>query len=191
MKKILLAGFEPFANNLTNPTADWINWMHDRKQNYSDKKIQAIILPVTFSTAMEKFTELYDAFCPDYVILTGLASNRLFLTVERIGINWIDARIPDNDNFQPLAQKIFNDGPDGLFTTIPLEKIINLMSNEFITVKVSTSAGEYVCNDLLYKVLCYTQHKKSQTTFIHLPGVAAHDDYAGIYLALENLVKGL
>ena len=186
IKKILITGFEPFDNDTTNPSADWINWMKGKEPR--DREIRGEILPVTFQGGFESFKKSYDEFLPDIVILTGLAKNRSTLTVERIGINWVDARIPDNNGMKINSQKILADGPDGLFTTVDIEKIITLAAKKEIVVKLSTSAGEYVCNDLLYKALCYTQNKKSQVTFIHIPGL---DNYDGTYLALEAIVNGL
>ena len=186
-KKILISGFEPFNKDLTNPSGDWINWMKS-KESREDLEICGIILPVTFGGAFLEFKKAYDEFCPDLVILTGFAKNRLDLTVERIGINWVDARIPDNDNVLINSQKIDEEGPDGLFTTIDIKRLIELAAIRGVTLKLSTSAGEYVCNDLLYKVLCYDKSKRVPATFIHLPGL---NDYDAIYLALESIVNGL
>ncbi|MBY0414272.1 MAG: hypothetical protein K2Q18_08905 [Bdellovibrionales bacterium] len=186
-KKILISGFEAFDNADTNPSGDWITWMENQKI-FDDKELRGIILPVTFKDGFLKLKEAYDDFQPDFVILTGLAKNRDVLTVERIGINWVDPRIPDNAGIKMSAQKINEDGPDGLFSTIDIEKIKNLVASSGVEIKTSTSAGEYVCNDLLYKTLLYTLHSSSQTTFIHIPGTS---DYDGIYLALLTLINGL
>lgn len=188
-KKILITGFEPFDNDSVNPSGEWINWMKSRLR-ISERIVQGVILPVAFKEGFEKFKEIYDDFCPTVVILTGLAKNRTNLTVERIGINWVDARIPDNSGVILKAQKILPEGPDGLFTTVSIESLTHLCAAVGITLRTSTSAGEYVCNDLLYKVLVYAQSQKKNTlvTFIHLPGV---DNYDGIYLALETIVNGL
>ena len=169
IKKFLIAGFEPFNNDQLNPSGDWIEWMLSRNKK-SDREIHGIILPVTFEGAFLKFKKAYDEICPDFVILTGLARNRSQLTIERIGINWVDARIPDNDGVRLVAQKIDPEGPDGLFTTISLDEVMCIMDLCEVPLKLSTSAGEYVCNDLLYKSLCYLQHKKTSLTFIHMPG---------------------
>ena len=152
-KKILITGFEPFDKDQTNPSGDWINWMK-KKESRKDLEIRGNILPVTFSGAFLDFKKAFDEFCPDMIILTGLAKNRLELTVERIGINWVNARIPDNDNVLITSQKINEEGPDGLFTTIDINRLTELAAINGVTLKLSTSAGEYVCNDLLYKVLC-------------------------------------
>lgn len=187
IKKILITGFGPFDRDSTNPSGEWIDWMNNREKK-SDRQITGVILPVTFNGAYLKFKEAYDDICPDIVILTGLAKNRTELTIERIGINWVDARIPDNDGVTLLAQKIQADGPDGLFTTVSLEEVTRLAAIQEVPVKLSTSAGEYVCNELLYRSLCYVQDKKTPLTFIHIPGA---QNYDGIYLALEAVINSL
>ena len=187
IKKILITGFEPFDSDSTNPSGDFIDWMSNRKKS-EDRLVSGVILPVTFDGAFLKFKKVYDEIYPDIVILTGLAKNRMNLTIERIGINWVDARIPDNGGVTLKSQKIAAEGPDGLFTTVSIEEVIRLGESAGAVIKLSTSAGEYVCNELLYKALCYTQDKKTPVTFIHIPGA---EDYDGIYLALEAVINGL
>lgn len=187
IKKILITGFEPFDSDTTNPSAEWIDWMGNR-DNQADREVLGIVLPVTFNGAFQKFKQAYDDFCPDIVVLSGLAKNRTMLTVERIGINWVDARIPDNNGVTLSAQKIVPEGPDGLFTTVSIEEVTRLAAINETAVKLSTSAGEYVCNELLYRSLYYVQAKKTPLTFIHIPGA---EDYHGIYLALEVVINGL
>lgn len=187
-KKILVTGFEPFDQDQTNPSGEWVNWI--RARSMPGREVKGIILPVSFVGAFEEFKKSFDEFCPDFVILTGLAKNRTQLTVERIGINWVDARIPDNDGVQLRSKKIDESGPDGLFTTIAIEKIVALSEKAGVPMKLSTSAGEYVCNDLLYKTLCYTVDKKTSVTFIHLPQ-RAEGDYEDIFFALLSIVNGL
>ncbi|AUN97541.1 pyroglutamyl-peptidase I [Bacteriovorax stolpii] len=189
-KKILITGFLPFDQDPTNPSGDWVNWMVAKSMPHQTKEriLRGIVLPVTFQGAFPALKKVCDEFCPDIIVMTGLAKNRKELTVERIGINWVDARIPDNDGVQILSSKIDSEGPDGLFTTVPVEKILDLAKASNTPMKLSTSAGEYVCNDLLYKTLCYTLDKKTSATFIHIPG---SDNYDGIYLALESIVNGL
>lgn len=186
-KKILITGFEPFDQDQENPSGDWISWMKERPKEQGIE-VQGVILPVTFKGAFLAFKKVFDDFKPDYIILSGLAKNRTQLTIERIGINWVDARIPDNDGVQIKAQKIDERGPDGLFTTVPIEKVIALSESAGSPMKLSTSAGEYVCNDLLYKVLCYVKDKNVPATFIHIPGRAQYDD---IFQALESVVNGV
>lgn len=189
-KKILITGFTPFDQSEKNPSGDWVNWMIARSmpQKSEERQLKGVVLPVSFHEAFPTLKAVIDDFCPDVIVLTGLASKREVLTVERIGINWIDARIPDNDGVQIFSSKIDETGPDGIFTTIPVERILSLAQVASVPMKLSTSAGEYVCNDLLYKTLLYTRQKKTTVTFIHIPGA---DNYDNIFLGLESIVSEL
>lgn len=190
-KKILITGFEPFDSDTTNPSGDWISWMKDRPMP-NDRETIGALLPVTFDGGFKAFKKVYDEFGPDIVILTGFAKNRKELSVERIGINWVDARIPDNDGVTITMQKIYSNGPDGLFTTIDVVKLTEIAEKAGGLLKLSTSAGEYVCNDLLYKVLFYLKEnekiKKAKATFIHIPLL---DKYDSAYLVLESIVNDI
>jgi pyroglutamyl-peptidase len=187
IKKILITGFEPFDMDITNPTGDWVNWMQIQTPSLG-REVRGVVLPVTFNGGFQAFKKVYDELIPDLVILTGLAKNRKDLTVERIGINWVDARIPDNNGVTLTSKKIDEQGPDGLFTTININELISFAELNGIKLKLSTSAGEYVCNELLYKVLCYTQNKKAQVTFIHFPGL---ENYEDLNRSMEKLVHSV
>ena len=165
-KKILITGFEPFDHATKNISAEWVK--RQQSKTFSDRLVAGAILPVVFHKCFLAFREHFEQVDPDIIILTGLAQNRQKLSVERIGINWMDARIPDNDGQKPVASKILADGPDGLFTTLDLKRLQKLCPD----LVVSTSAGEYVCNDLLYEVLNFVSTKKhrAEVTFFHLPG---------------------
>ncbi len=188
-KKILITGFVPFGPHKKNPTEEWVNRM--RGQKLKNRQVEGIVLPVSFNHAFLEFKKIYDGFRPDVVILTGLAQNRTHLTIERIGINWVDARIPDNDGKEPKMSRIYENAPDGLFTTLPPEKLQNILNLCGIETKISTSAGEYVCNDLLYKVLHYTQNTETEVCFIHFPGFSEPSDYQPTYSALLKVLEGI
>lgn len=186
-KKILISGFEAFDGDIMNPSTELIEWLGIRKLN-NDRVVKSVILPVAFDDAFTSFKKIIDEFSPDIIILTGYAKNRKTLTVERIGINWVDARIPDNKGVVKTSQKINEEGPDGLFTTIDILRLLELFKKTGVELKVSTSAGEYVCNELLYQVLCYTENKKTEVTFIHIPGL---DNYDDVHLAFESVLNAL
>ncbi len=183
-KKILITGFEPFGKSLLNPSGEWVNSLLNK--SFGDRVVKGLILPVTFSGCFEEFKKTFAEFSPDAIIFTGLAENRIELTVERIGINWIDARIPDNEGVQPLSTKINEHGPDGLFTTVDIEALKKIAHS----LKLSSSAGEYVCNFLLYAALLHLKEIKSkcQATFIHLPG---SNDYESIFKELNAIVENI
>lgn len=187
MKKILISGFMPFDQDLHNPSANWIKWFLDEeKVKVQEGLLKGVILPVTFEGAFNELKLHIDSFKPEVIIMTGLAKNRTELSLERIGINWVDFRIPDNVGMLVKAQKIDSLGPDGLFTTIPIDLLLSIDP----ALKISTSAGEYVCNELLYRTLYYLQDTNTQVTFFHLPGEENYkENYNNIFIRLKNLVR--
>lgn len=110
------------------------------------------------------------------VICVGQAGGRSGITPEKIAINYQDARIPDNAGNSPRHQPILypktpadisytplNEGasagpfcpPDGCFSTLPVEEMVDAMSKAGIPSSLSLSAGAYVCNDLFYRLMVF------------------------------------
>ena len=182
-KKVLVTGFDPFDGDATNPSAELLVWLKDQKFDF---EVKTLLLPVSFEKCFVILDKEIKFSNPTHVILTGLAKNRQVLTVERIGINWMDARIPDNEGHKPLNQKILHDGADGLFSTMPVDQVIAAASAVGCPTKLSTSAGEYVCNYLLYRFL--SSYKKVPGTFLHLPGI---ENYDGIYQGIKSILNSI
>jgi pyroglutamyl-peptidase len=183
VKKILVAGFEPFDGDSINPSAVFLSWLDSLNLDF---KMRTELLPVSFKNAYPKLEKAILEFNPTHVILTGFAKNRTELTLERIGINWVDARIPDNDGLILKAQKIKDESEDALFTSLPIEKMLEAAKKVGCPTKISTSAGEYVCNYLTYLFLFH--HKLVPGTFIHIPAANDHNIFfRGILNILSQL----
>lgn len=183
-KRVLITGFEPFDGDEQNPSAVLLDWINQKTFPFP---LQTELLPVSFTTAFPKLQKAIDEFQPTHVILTGLAKNRTDLTLERIAINWVDARIADNDGLTLTSQKIKEESlEDGLFTTLSIEKMLEASRRVGCPTRISTSAGEYVCNHLTYLFLA--KNKKIPGTFIHLPGASDHDIFfQGIAAIISEL----
>lgn len=108
-KKILISGFDAFDGDTMNPSTELIEWLRIRKLS-NDRDVRSIILPVVFDEAFHSLKKIIDEFSPDIIFLTGYAKKRKTLTVERIGINWVDARIPDNKALQKNLRKLMKQG---------------------------------------------------------------------------------
>lgn len=172
--KILVSGFAPFDGDAMNPSEELLGWLETQKFGFD---LATVLLPVSFSHAHELLSRAIQTHRPDAVVATGLAKNRNELTVERIGINWVDARIPDNDGLRLMAQVIDPVGADGIFTRLPLVDMVMASEAAGVPARISSSAGEYVCNHVLYQLL--HKHPELPAGFVHLqsesmfPGVAA------------------
>lgn len=181
-KKVLVTGFEPFDGGAVNPSQELLAFLD--RQTFSFE-LRTKVLPVSFGKSLSALDSVMSDFKPTHVLLTGYAHKRTELTIERIGINWVDARIPDNDGVTLKNQKILETGPDGLFTRLPMEAMMAAAS-PFVPVKISTSAGEYVCNYVLYSFL--RLYPDVPGTFIHIPGA---DDYSSYFKAIAAIADVL
>ncbi|WP_416175472.1 pyroglutamyl-peptidase I [Clostridium sp.] len=166
--KILVTGFDPFGNEKINPAFETINRLNDLIDGAQIIKLQ---VPTVFNKSIKVVTEKIAEEKPDVVLCLGQASGRYTVTVERVAINIDDARIPDNENNQPVDSLIDPDGEPAYFSTIPIKKIVNDMKMNKIPAEVSNTAGTFVCNHLLYGVLSYIRKNKLNTKagFIHIP----------------------
>ena len=162
MSKILVTGFEAFDKSALNPSAEIV------KALKGDDLVTAI-LPVVFGQASSKLKELIELHKPIAVLCLGLAVGRSEITPERIAINIDNARIADNAGNQPLEQKIIAGGPDGYFSTLPIEKMVTSMKAAGIPASISLSAGTFVCNHIFYVLQDYLKDSSIKSGFMHVP----------------------
>jgi pyroglutamyl-peptidase len=191
--KVLVTGFEPFGGESINPSWEAVRMLPDVIEGSTLIKIQ---LPVVQNKALERIHETIRKEQPDCVLSVGQAGGRKGITVERIGINCDDYRIADNEGNQPVDEKIFADGPDAYFASIPVRKIVEAINREGIEVSVSNTAGTYVCNHVLYgtRYLCEKEYGNIISGFIHVPYIREQEkepnmDLADIAKALEIALK--
>lgn len=164
--KILISGFEAFDGLESNPSEDLILELAKKKWDFM---LYPVVLPVSFKKAFRKLKKEIDKLRPDIVICVGLAYIRNEITLERVAINFAEARIPDNDGFQPVGEFIVAQAPDGLFSDLPINSMAQVCIDNKIKASISNTAGTYVCNALMYEVLLYGRSKKFKAGFIHIP----------------------
>jgi pyroglutamyl-peptidase len=133
---------------------------------------------------------------PDLVLCVGQAGGRAKITPEFVGINYADARIPDNDGNQPVAEKIAADGPDAYFATLPVKAMVQAMTEAGIPAEVSYTAGTYVCNDVMYSLLhtLATKHPGVRGGFLHVPYAteqACHLPSSTPSMSLDMMARGI
>jgi pyroglutamyl-peptidase len=190
MTTVLLTGFEPFAGAASNSSWDAVERV---AQDWSgDAELVIELLPVTFAGASASMSELIARHSPDLVIGVGLANGRDAVTLERVGINVEDARIPDNDGDQPVDRAIDPDGPAAYFTGLPVKEIAATIREAGIPSQVSDSAGTYVCNSLMYSTLRAVESTDVMAGFIHVPcspELAAGTEHP--WLEIEDIARAL
>lgn len=164
MKKILITGFEPFGAETTNSSWDAITALEEAIPNVGLVKLR---LPVSFSKAPALAIETIERENPNAVICVGQAGGRACVNIERLAVNLANAVSANADGYRPRNKPIIADGEPGLFTTIPVEELVDAVRSCGVPCHPSQTAGLYVCNTLLYRVL---HHFPSlPITFVHMP----------------------
>lgn len=190
--KIMITGFEPFSNHAVNPSQQIVESIVDETLKGVD--LISAVLPVDYAQAPKILLENIRKGQPDVILAFGLASRRFKIGLERIAINLMDFRNPDNSGKQISDQPIVKDGPDAYFTTLPVRLLLKLLTEENVPAEISLSAGSYLCNLVFYTIMheIRSQHKPTLAGFIHLPALpeeAAKSDRPIPSLSLELDLK--
>lgn len=166
--KVLITGFDPFGGESVNPAYEAVKLMPD---TIAGAEIIKMEIPTVFSKSGPAVEEGIKAHNPDIVINVGQAGGRSCVTVEKVGINLAQARIPDNAGEQPMDEPLQADGETAYFATIPVNAIVENVRAHGLPCHISYTAGTYVCNCVMYNVL-YMATKKYpniRAGFIHVP----------------------
>ena len=166
---ILVTGFEPFGAHTVNPSQELAKILDGRR--IGNCAVATAVLPVHHREASRHVSVLLGELAPIAVIHLGLADGRSRLAVERVGLNVMDYRIPDNAGYRAEGEPCVPESPAAYFATLPLPEILAAMTAEGIPAYVSNTAGTFLCNQTLYATL-HEIAMREQTTrvgFIHLP----------------------
>ena len=185
MKKLLITGFDPFGGESVNPSWEAVKLLPDQIGGYEIHKLQ---IPTVFGLAPRTVLEKAAEIQPDVIISVGQAGTRAAVTPERIGINVRDARIADNAGISPKDESIVPGGPDGLFSTLPVNSMIAAIQAAGLPGAISNTAGTFVCNDVLYSLLHHYAGTHVRCGFIHVPWLPQQGTPS---LPLEDTVKAL
>ena len=166
--RILLTGFVNFLDHPYNPTqmvAEALN-----QTEIDGSKVYSHILPVSFKEACLEIKRLLEDEGPwDLHISLGLASTRTKITPEAIAINLIhNPERPDNLGHCAFLAPLLPGAPEALLSTLPHQKILEELKRANLPSEVSTSAGAYVCNAVMFQAL-HTLNKSIPSGFVHLP----------------------
>ena len=193
MPTILVTGFQPFGGEKINPAWEAIRVLPD---SIVGSKVVKLQIPVVFGVGADVVSTAIDHINPDIVLCVGQAGGRAKITPEFVGINYRDARIPDNDGNQPHAQRIVEDGPDAYFATLPVRAMTEAMNESGIPAALSYTAGTYDCNDVMYSMLhvLATKYPNARGAFMHVPFAteqATKQPVNTASLPIEVMTRGL
>lgn len=169
MSTILVTGFEPFGGEARNPS--WEAARAVDGERVGGALLVARRLPCVVGEVRQALAAAIDEVEPRLVLSLGLAGGRADVSIERVAINVVDARIPDNAGRQPVDEPVIEDGPAAYFSTLPIKALAQALRERGIPASISQSAGTYVCNAAFYGLmhLIATRRPALRGGFVHLP----------------------
>lgn len=169
--KVLITGFDPFGGAKINPAYEAVKRL---PEEIGGAEIIKLEIPTVFEKEGKVLREAVLANKPDIVICVGQAGGRSVISVEKVAINLMEARIPDNNGQQPLDQPVCADGDTAYFASVPVKAMVKNVREHGIPSSVSYTAGTYVCNDVMYRLLYMIDREfpDMRGGFIHVPYLA-------------------
>jgi pyroglutamyl-peptidase len=190
---VLILGFEPFAGETINPSAEIVRRLDAGL--IAGHRIVSGILPVSFAEAPLRLAALLDRHQPALVLALGQAGGRPTISLERVAINLIDARIADNEGIQPVDVPVVHDGPGAYFQSLPIKAMAAHLGTLGVPVSLSLGAGTFVCNQIFYWLmhLLASEHPHARGGFAHVPWLpeqaARHPGEPG--MPLDLMLRGI
>ncbi|WP_119965612.1 pyroglutamyl-peptidase I [Simplicispira lacusdiani] len=186
---LLLTGFNPFGGDTANPS--WLSARALHGQRIAGHAVLAELLPTEFEAAREKLQALLARHRPALALCLGQAGGRAALSVERVAINLIDARIPDNRGAQPLDAPVVPGGPAAYFATLPVKAMVRAARQAGLPCEVSQTAGTFVCNAVFYGLmhqLAAGATPGARGGFVHVPWLPEQGSPG---MQLRDMVRGV
>ncbi|WP_440223083.1 pyroglutamyl-peptidase I [Dokdonella sp. MW10] len=166
---VLLTGFEAFGGDASNPSLEIVRRLDGER--IAGHRVAGAILPVSFADAPAALEAAIDAHAPSLVVALGQAGGREGITLERVAVNLVDARIADNLGDQPIDVEVVAGGPPAYFTTLPVKAMLARVQTLGIPSSLSLTAGSYVCNQVAYALAHRLARDGGSVRggFIHVP----------------------
>ncbi|TXH72035.1 MAG: pyroglutamyl-peptidase I, partial [Lysobacteraceae bacterium] len=148
---VLLTGFEPFGGERRNPSWEAVRRL--RGARIAGHRVVVARLPVAFADSLPVLRRALREYRPALTICIGQAGGRARISLERVALNLIDARIPDNTGAQPVDKPVVVDGPAAYFGSLPVKAMLVALDAAGFSAELSHSAGTYVCNQVFYGLM--------------------------------------
>lgn len=164
----LVTGFDPFGGESANPSQQIAQALHG--EIIVGHRVVGAILPTEFDASLRALEALLRNHRPTRVLALGQAGGRDGISIERVAINLIDARIPDNAGSQPVDIPIVNNAPNAYFSTLPIKTMLARLRDAGIPAALSQTAGTFVCNQVFFGLMRLTARRRGvRSGFVHVP----------------------
>jgi pyroglutamyl-peptidase len=188
LPRLLLTGFEPFGEATVNPS--WELAKRFAGNTIDMATIEVAQLPVNWAGAWPALEAAITRVRPTWVLMLGLASRRDVATPETRARNYAEPILDNARAMPPLLDRVVEDGPPYRIATISPLLMLERLQESGIPAEVSTDAGGYLCNWVLYHALAFAEDQPALqgVGFLHIPQTA---DAGGPGPSLDQLERGL
>jgi pyroglutamyl-peptidase len=171
--RVLITGFEPFGGDSEN--SSWAVAEKVAACGIEGVDISLAQMPVSFGRVAVALRGEVEHHRPDHIVMLGQSASADRVKLERVALNMMDSAVGDNDGCCPNEEPINKGGESALLTTLPIKSLRSAIEAKGVRVKISNSAGLYVCNRLYYEALRMCKESPyMQAIFIHLPLYEGH-----------------
>ncbi|MGH8123224.1 MAG: pyroglutamyl-peptidase I [Rudaea sp.] len=169
LANVLVTGFAPFDGETINPSLEIARALDG--EIIAGQRIVGAEVPTEFARSLAALDALLAKHRPTLVLALGQAGGRSEISLERVAINLIDARIADNTGAQPVDVAVVENAPAAYFSTLPLKAMLRRLHDAGIPAALSHSAGTFVCNQVFYGLAhrLATQYPHARGGFVHVP----------------------
>ena len=190
MTRILVTGFGPFDGQTVNASSLAVEQLAARWTGPEELVVRE--LPVSFRGARQHLRVAIAEVEPDLVVCVGEAGGRAAVGVERVAVNVIDARIPDNDGSAPVDVPVIAGAPAAFFSTLPVKACAAAVREVGVPVEVSNTAGLYVCNATFYALQhLLAARPEVRSGFVHVPRTPAQVDPGAPAMDVDDAATAL
>lgn len=166
---VLLTGFEPYGGRGLNPAHQAMKALDGR--TIGNATVVGRGLPVSLTEVRSRLPRLIEEVKPVAVISLGLWPGEAVIRLERVGVNIVDYEIRDNDGAFIRDGGVADNAQEARFSTLPLRAIEKALLEQGTPVRISATAGTFLCNACLFTVLDTLAALRSRVPagFIHVP----------------------
>ncbi len=189
--RVLLTGFQPFAGEAVNPSADVARALDG--EVIEGHSVRGVVLPCVFGEAIVALKAELERVTPALVIALGQAGGRAAISLERVAINLDDARIPDEAGQQPRDRPVIEGGPAAYFSSLPVKAMTRALNDAGLPADVSHTAGTFVCNHVFYALMhTLSERPGVRGGFVHVPFEAEQAvRHGAVGLAIDEQIRGV
>ena len=143
--KVLLTGFDPFGGESVNPAFEAIKLL---PSTIAGAEIVYVEIPTEFKKSAPAVEAAIKEHNPDIVINVGQAGGRSCVTVEKVGINLADARIPDSAHGLPCHVS-FTAGT--YVCNCVMYNVLHMCATKYTNIRAGFIHVPYACDQVVDK----------------------------------------